>query len=100
MAFDKSGLTRIGGDKKSGAPTVWTYRTNDNIATSVDAAGYFDNGSTTNTGMREHMSVGDVIIVHGTADTTPTFALLFVNANSSGIIDTTNTMLGTTIDSD
>ena len=50
-AFDKAGLTRIGGDKRSTAPTVWTYRTNDAIGT-VDGAGYFDNGDTTNTGMR------------------------------------------------
>ena len=101
MAFDKAGLARIGGGTKGsgGAPQIWSYRTNDAIA-DVDGAGYFDNGSTTNTGMRAHMAVGDMIFVHGTADTVATFGILFVNANSSGIIDTTNTIAMGTIDSD
>lgn len=102
MAFDKAKLARIGGGTKgsTGAPQIWTYRTNDDIAATVDAAGYFDNGATTNTGMRNHMAVGDMIYVHGTADTLPTFGILFVNSNSSGIIDTTNTIAMGTIDSD
>lgn len=103
MAFDKAGLQRIGGGVKggtsTGAPQIWTYRTNDAI-TDVDAAGYFDNGATTNTGMRNHMAVGDMIYVFGTADTTPTFGIIFVNSNSSGIIDTSNSITMGTIDSD
>lgn len=102
MAFDKTGLARIGGGTKgsTGAPSIWTYRTNDNITNTVDATGYFDNGTTTNTGMREHMSVGDMIYIFGTADTTPTFGIVFVNSVSSGIIDVTNTITMGTIDSD
>ena len=103
MAFDKAGLSRIGGGVRggtsSGAPQIWTYRTNDALTT-VDGAGYFDDGTTTNTGMRNHMSVGDMVYVFATADTTPTFGILFVNANSSGIIDTSNTITMGTIDSD
>jgi hypothetical protein len=99
MAFDKAGLTRIGGDKRSTAPTIWTYRTNDALAT-VDGAGYFDNGDTTNTGMRNHMSVGDFIFCHATADTIATFGLFAVNANASGIIDVASANLLGTIDSD
>jgi hypothetical protein len=101
MAFDKSGLARIGGGTKGsgGAPQVWTYRTNDALTT-VDGAGYFDNGATTNTGMRDHMAVGDMIYVHATADTIPTFGIIFVNSNSTGIIDTSNTLTMGTIDSD
>lgn len=99
MAFDKSGLTRIGGDKKSTAPTLWTYRSNDALAT-IDGAGYFDNGATTNTGMRDHMSVGDFIFVFATADTTATFGILVVNSNASGIIDVASPTLVGTIDSD
>ena len=104
MAFDKAGLARIGGGSKgttTGAPQMWTYRTNDAIATTVDAAGYFDNGATANTGMRNHMEVGDMIFVFGTADTTPTFGIVFVNAKSAaGVIDVTNTITMGTIDSD
>lgn len=103
MAFDRTGLARIGGGYKgsttSGAPQVWTYRTNDALAT-VDGAGYFDNGTTTNTGMRDHMGVGDWILVLGTADTTPTFGILVVNANASGIIDCASPTLVGTVDSD
>lgn len=91
MAFDKAGLSRIGGGSggSSGAPQIWTYRTNDAIS-AVDAGGYFDNGTTTNTGMRNHMKVGDFIFVYGTADTTPTGGILMVNSVSSGVIDTSN----------
>lgn len=99
MAFDASGLQRIGGGVKGAAPQIWTYKTNDAIAT-VDGAGYFDNGSTTDTGMRNHMAVGDVIFVLGTADTVVTFGILFVNSVSSGIIDTTSSAIGTPADSD
>ena len=104
MAFAIDNLQRIGGSVKGqtedfGAPTIWSYKTNDAVS-AVDAAGYFDNGATTNTGARNLLSVGDFIFVHGTQDTVPTFGLLAVNANASGIVDTTNTLLGTTIDSD
>lgn len=100
MAFDISGLQRIGGGTKGSAPSIWTYKTNDAVTT-VDGAGYFDNGATTNTGMRNHMAVGDYIFVLCTADTTPTFGLLAVNqVTAAGIIDTTNTLLGATVDSD
>ena len=103
MAFDKAGLARIGGGYKgsttSGAPQLWTYRTNDALAT-VDGAGYFDNGATSNTDMRNHMAVGDWIFCLATADTTPTFGILVVNSNASGIIDAASPTLVGTIDSD
>lgn len=99
MAFDKAGLCRIGGGHGGGTsyggPQFWTYRTNDSVAT-VDGAGYFDNGTTTNTGMRNHMKVGDLVYAFCSADTTPTGALLMVNSNSSGIIDTSNAMQAST----
>jgi predicted RNA-binding protein with PUA-like domain len=92
MAFSISGLTRIGGGVggASGAPQIWTYRTNDTRAV-VDNAGYFDNGATTNTGMRQHMKVGDVVFLFCTADTIPTFGMVFVNqVTAAGVIDVTN----------
>jgi hypothetical protein len=100
MAFDKDGLNLVSGSKRGKAPQVWAYRTND-AATTVDGAGYFDNGNTTNTGMRNSMNVGDLVYVHANAaGTVPTYGLHIVTQNSSGIIDLTNaTALGGT-DSD
>lgn len=102
MAFDKAGLCRIGGGSggSSGAPQIWTYRTND-ARTAVDASGYFDNGTTTNTGMRNHLKVGDVMFLFCTADTTPTHGIVFVNAvSAAGVIDVTNATDFTPTDTD
>lgn len=99
MAFDKAGLALIGGSKAGNAPQLWTYKTADTIAT-VNSAGYFDNGATTNTGMRTLMQVGDIIFVYGDTGGTPAMAILYVNANSSGIIDVTDGTTVTATDSD
>jgi hypothetical protein len=97
MAFDKAGLNLAAASKSGNAPKIWTYKTADTLAT-VDGAGYFDDGATTNTGMRNSMSVGDLIYCYTT--TGPAFGLLVVNANASGVIDCSNaTSLGT-VDSD
>jgi hypothetical protein len=99
MAFDKEGLNVVSASKSGKAPKVFTYKTSDPLTT-VDGAGYFDNGSTTNTGMRNVMSVGDLVYAYGNADDTAEFGLMIVTANASGIIDATNaTALGGT-DSD
>ena len=99
MAFDKDGLNVVSASKSGKAPKVFTYKTSDPLAT-VDGAGYFDNGSSTNTGMRNVMSVGDMVYVYGNADDTAEFGLMVINANASGVIDATNaTILGGT-DSD
>jgi hypothetical protein len=100
MAFDKEGLNLVAGSKRGKSPQVWTYRTNDTAAT-VDTAGYFDNGNTTNTGMRNSMNVGDMIYIHANAaGTVPTFGLHIVTQNSSGIIDVTNAVALGGTDSD
>jgi len=98
MAFDVDNLALVGGVKGS-TPQIWAYQTNDAIAT-VDGAGYFDNGATTNTGMRGLMVAGDLIYIVGTADTVKTFGLLVVNSVASGIIDVSSATLLGTIDSD
>ena len=100
MAFDKEGLNLVAGSKRGKAPQIWAYRTND-LVTVVDGAGYFDNGNTTNTGMRNSMNVGDLIYVHANAaGTTPTYGLVIVTSNTSGIIDVTNATALGAIDSD
>lgn len=101
MAFSRSGLTVVGGSKKGNAPKMWLYKTADTAAT-VDTRGYFDNATTSNTGMRNEMSVGDLVYVHAnSAGTTPTYGLMIVTeVSATGIIDVTNaTALGAT-DSD
>ena len=102
MAFSAAGLVAIGGNPKTGsAPTLWSYATTDAITT-VDGAGYFDNGTTTNTGMRTLMKVGDFIFVHALSGTsTRTFGILVVNSvTAAGVIDTSNVTAFGAIDSD
>lgn len=98
MAFDKAGLNMVSTSKAGNAPQIFTYKTDD-LATAVDAAGYFDNGATTNTGMRDIMNVGDMVYVYADADGTPSFGLHIVTANASGIIDVTNAVDLGTVDS-
>lgn len=101
MAFNRSGLTVVGGSKKGNAPKLWLYKTTD-AATTVDGSGYFDNGATTNTGMRNEMSLGDLVYVHAnSAGTTPTYGFHVVTGiTAAGVIDVTNaTAIGAT-DSD
>lgn len=105
MAFDSTYLYPIGGNPKRGkVPTMWMYLTTDTAAT-VDTAGYFDNGSTTNTNMRNVMMLGDVVLrVTVDSVTAPTsvsaVGLHYVNANSSGIIDVADTLALTATDTD
>ena len=83
MAFDKTGLNVAASSKSGNAPQIFTYSTGDDL-NDVDTAGYFDNGNTTNTGMRDIMNVGDFIMVYAANG----YGITVVNANSSGIIDT------------
>jgi len=103
MAFNINGLHRIGGSVRGatdfGAPALWTYRTAD-LRSDVDTAGYFDNGATTNTGIRNKMSVGDLIWVHANTGGTLQFGFLVVNSNTSGIIDTSDATVAGAGDSD
>lgn len=99
MAFDKEGLNLVSGSKAGKAPQIWAYKTNDTAAT-VDGSGYFDNGATTNTGMRDLMRVGDLVYVHADADSTPSYGLHIVTGNASGVIDVTNAVALGSVDSD
>jgi hypothetical protein len=98
MAFTASQLCRVG-PQNDNAPTLYTYKTADTLAT-VDGAGYFNSAS-------NRLKVGDVIFTYTT--TGPAFGISVVNANSrdltatppvSGVVDIANhTSIGT-IDSD
>ena len=96
MALDTENLSLVGGGSKAGnAPQMWSYKSTDTPAV-IDSAGYFDNGTTTNTGMRDLMKVGDLLYVHGTSGGTAVFGLHIVTqVTSAGIIDVTDaTALG------
>ena len=100
MAFSRAGLQCIGASKKGNAPKLWLYKTTDTAAT-VDGSGYFDNGTTTNTGMRNEMSLGDLVYVHANSGgTVPTYGFMIVTSVTSNIIDVTNATALGTIDSD
>jgi hypothetical protein len=74
MAFNASGLTRIGGASNA---DLWFYTTADAIAT-VNTSGYFNDAS-------NMLAVRDVIIVADTS--TPTTNLVSVLSNASGVVD-------------
>lgn len=93
MAFSTTGLNCVSASKAGNAPSLYMYSTTDALSV-VRATGYFDNGTTTNTGMRNTFKVNDVIIVVSSTGGTPVVSMNYVNANSSGIIDITD---GTTV---
>lgn len=99
VATDKKYFTPIGGQSARGnAPAIWAYKTEDALAT-VDGAGYFNALSTI-------LNLGDLIHVvvvtnRGASNEAVSDAgLVVVNANASGVVDTTNETALTTTDSD
>lgn len=100
MAFDKTGLNLVSGSKAGNAPQIWSYMTTDAAAT-VDTSGYFDNGTTTNTGIRSLMQVGDLIYrVTLSSGSFSTAGLHVVTSNASGVIDVTDAVALGATDSD
>ena len=99
MAFDKAGWAHYTHGKDNSVPSIHCYTTADAIAT-VDTTGYFDNGATTNTGMRQHMRVNDLIIVASSTGGTAALGFLRVASNAAGIIDTTDVLAVTATDTD
>lgn len=74
------------GSTLRGAPSLWTYATNDLVNT-VSAAGYFNSASAM-------LHVGDWIFASCDLDGTPAYRIFIVNANSGGVVDVTD---GTTV---
>lgn len=105
MAFLKANFSPVGATAARGkAPSIWSYRTADTLAT-VNTAGYFDNGATLNTGMRNVLSIGDIIFVSEVDDVdTPgsvvSSSLVNVVSNASGVIDVSDGTPITITDSD
>ena len=68
----------------TGAPSIWSYATNDTVAT-VRAANYF-------AGVVSHLNQGDWILASCDLDGTPAPAIFYVNAvdKSAGTVDVTD----------
>jgi hypothetical protein len=88
MAYALSNPVRRVGPQNSGSPVLWVYADGDNLA-AIDASGYFNLSS-------DSLQVGDFIFI-AAADG---YGIAVVNANSSGVVDTTNATAVGTIDSD
>lgn len=103
MAFDNSGLKRIG---SQGGATLWHYTSTADATTAMDAAGYFGNNTKATLRAADRLKVGDIIFAVGTG---PTYGILVVNANSRdiaavppvlGTVDTTSVTAVGAADSD
>jgi hypothetical protein len=78
MAYAVAGLQPIGGQSKAGnAPQMWSYTTEDAIAT-VNTSGYFNSAA-------DLLKVGDLIYVYDS--NTPTASLVVVLSNTGTVVD-------------
>jgi len=84
MAFDKTYLEPLGGQNTKGV-RVWVYSTADTLANIV-ASGYFDNGATTNTGMRHLMKANDIVMAVTSTGGTASMDLIKIDAVTAGVI--------------
>ena len=94
MAFARSGWGPLGGQSKAGTtPALYVYTSTD-AHTAIDASGYFNDLSDT-------LSVGDMIMVHGSTGGTRTITMHVVVSNASNVVDISDgTVIGVVTDSD
>lgn len=86
MAFALTNLRPIGNTAGGGkAPTEWSYKTTDSLATCDTAAYFNDASSILNIGDRIHVSVVDDV---DTTTAITDFGTLTVDTNASGVVDT------------
>lgn len=81
-------LTGFGTSSLKGAPSIWSYATNDTVA-DINTANYFADAV-------RHLNQGDIIFAVCDTDGTPAVVIVYVNAidKSAGTIDVTD---GTTV---
>ena len=98
-ATDLPYFSPIGGQSARGkAPARYSYKTEDALTT-VDGAGYFNAIS----GLLKIGDIIDVIVVTNRGASNEALSdagAVIVNANASGVVDTTNETAYTTTDSD
>lgn len=105
MAFTPGTLMRVG-PQNDNAPSLWTYKTADTLAT-VDTSGYFSTEAAGVDTAAGKLKVGDFILTYTT--TGPAAGITVVQSNTrdltasppvSGVVDTFNHTAVATIDSD
>jgi hypothetical protein len=94
MAFSSAGWSAMGGQSMRGSvPALYCYTTTD-AHTVVDGSGYFNDLSNT-------LTVGDMIIVHGSTGGTRTITMHVVVSNASGVVDVSDgTVIAVVTDTD
>ncbi len=93
MAYAAAGLQPIGGQSKAGnAPQIWSYATEDTIAT-CNTAAYFNSAS-------DLLKVNDAILIASSTGGTPVLTWTYVNSNASGVVDIVDGLTITATDSD
>ena len=94
MAFVRNDFNTIGGQARAGVtPAMYVYTTTE-AHTAVDAEGYFNDIS-------DILSVGDMIIVHGSTGGTRTVTMHIVVSNDGTTVDVSDgTTIGAVSDSD
>lgn len=105
MAFSPGTLQRVGPQNRN-APSLYTYKTADTLAT-VDGSGYFSTEADGVATAAAKLKVGDMIMAYTT--TGPAAGIMVVQSNTrdltatppvSGVVDTFNATAVGTIDSD
>lgn len=89
MAYDSDSLTRLAG---ASGVNLWHYTTTDTAAT-VNTSGYFNDATAM-------MRVNDVIICVSASGGTPVISHMYVNSNSSSVVDVTDGVVITATDTD
>lgn len=85
MAFDQDNFSPVGAVSKGNAPAIYSYTTTETLA-QVKASGYFDNGSTANTGMRNVLKANDIIMLITETGGTPSMDIIKIDAVTAGVI--------------
>lgn len=79
MAYDASNLSAL---TYANGFTLWHYKTPD-LASSVDAAGYFNDAATM-------LRVGDFLFANANVDATVESGVFIVASNAGGVVDVTD----------
>ena len=86
MAYSSTGFSTVAASKAGNSPAIYAYKTTDAIA-DVNTSGYFNT-------LANVLSVGDLIYCVTSTGSTAVATLVYVRANSSGVVDVTD---GTTL---
>jgi D-arabinose 5-phosphate isomerase GutQ len=89
MAYTPASLTRLAG---ASGVSLWHYSTEDTVAT-VNTSGYFNDATAM-------LRLNDVILCISSTGGTPVVSQLYVNSNSSGVVDVTDGVVVTATDTD